>query len=76
MTLSRSEYIIRLSSDSSGSLFYFGRGDQQDENMETDCPDALLQHDRCMWEVPLRLLCSVCGKQKRLCRYHRYWLSG
>ena len=30
-----------------------GRGDLQDEDMEADRADALLQHDRCMWEIPL-----------------------
>lgn len=56
--------------------FFFKEGDLQDEDMETDRADALLQHDRCMREVPIRLLCSVYGKQKCLCRYYRHWLLG
>lgn len=42
--------------------FFFKEGDLQDEDKETDHADALLQHDWCMREVPIRLLCSVYGK--------------
>lgn len=33
--------------------FFCKEGDLQDENMETVRTDTLLQHDRCMWEIPL-----------------------